>query len=239
MSQEEDKTIIRNALFLAYERKCFYCAQLVAYRNLHIDHYIPESCSKIEIDRYIQNFGLSLNFTVLDLSNLVPACAGCNMTKSDKTAHLKMPIASIQIANIQKKLPLVNKLISKWIDDLKIRAPKNPYLGHFVKHDSSAEIFVLSSNLNYIVTVRHQNGVSFQFQTDFAGGNAEFSDSPILDDLNDTQFTPYFASLTHLENGISVTDLYGAYGHLYPEAPMFSGLYRRTAYTHSVLPKPK
>ena len=75
-------TKTRVALWQANQRKCFYCSEPVFYKDLEIDHIVPE---KITADQLIQlrsRIALPANFELNAVCNLVPTHHNCNNHKS-------------------------------------------------------------------------------------------------------------------------------------------------------------
>lgn len=234
MSKQKFDPVVKMAVYETYDKKCFYCGESVGYRNVQIDHYIPESA--IDLPGFIEAFGLAPDFLPTNIENLVVSCQGCNLSKLAKVAHLRKPRATFEIEIILSKKKRLHDLLARWTREVATRPLKDRIFGHFVRteNDKLTEIFVLSEDSLYRVLVRHENGVEFAFVTDFTAEKAEFHAAPILDDYNETYFSQYVAYFEHFGDAILVVDQFGAYGHMYPESPMFSGIYRRTAYTHSI-----
>ena len=72
----------RVALWRANERKCFYCSEPVSFRDLEIDHVIPERISRRELRALIRRLPLTADFHIHGTQNLVPAHRQCNARKS-------------------------------------------------------------------------------------------------------------------------------------------------------------
>lgn len=77
------KVSIRVSLWKANGQRCFYCGELTEYRELEIDHLIPESTDASEFERIREALGLDAAFSLQDIRNLVPTHHDCNRKKRD------------------------------------------------------------------------------------------------------------------------------------------------------------
>ena len=79
----------RYALWRAYDMRCFYCGKPIDFRNLNIDHVLPQSLANdiSQLDAVLRDYEIEENFpgfSIDGLSNLVPSHgASCNLRKSD------------------------------------------------------------------------------------------------------------------------------------------------------------
>ena len=83
MSKYRFNIIDRQAIHEAYERKCFYCGEIVYFRELQIDHIIPESLLDKE-DEYkalVKRLSLPNSFNINSYYNWVPTHSKCNNRK--------------------------------------------------------------------------------------------------------------------------------------------------------------
>jgi hypothetical protein len=81
MSKTKIDNITRSALWKSYNYKCFYCGEDIEWRNLEIDHIIPENLNSSEINNLINEYELDENFSYNDLYNLIPTHNNCNGRK--------------------------------------------------------------------------------------------------------------------------------------------------------------
>jgi hypothetical protein len=77
------KVSIRVSLWKANGQRCLYCGELIEYRELEIDHLIPESTDAGEFKRIREDLCLDATFTLQDIRNLVPTHHDCNRKKRD------------------------------------------------------------------------------------------------------------------------------------------------------------
>lgn len=87
--------IFRAALLRANDRRCFYCGDVLEYRQLTIDHVVPRSSAP----RLVREIGERLeltDFNVDSVQNLVPACTACNRSKGARTEPLAGVILWLQ-----------------------------------------------------------------------------------------------------------------------------------------------
>lgn len=81
----KSSSYLREAIFAEYEGKCFYCAHLIEYRNMHIDHILPTNRPDLTDDdgkEYIKELQ-SKGFIQDSIENYVPTCPSCNMKKGN------------------------------------------------------------------------------------------------------------------------------------------------------------
>ncbi len=69
---------VRSALWNAYNKKCFYCKELLHFRNMDLDHIIPKSLGR---ERAIELYTLDSDFELNSYYNIVPTCRTCNNRK--------------------------------------------------------------------------------------------------------------------------------------------------------------
>ena len=81
-SYNKNNDIVRAALFYEYEGKCFYSNEPLRYKEMHIDHIIPQGLSKEEFKKVISILGLPEDFNVNSLYNLVPCNPNVNEVKN-------------------------------------------------------------------------------------------------------------------------------------------------------------
>lgn len=73
----------RFALWRVYGQKCFYCGQSLTFKEVTIDHILPEYLLDRpgELERIIAEYGLGGDFSINDYCNWVPAHLHCNREK--------------------------------------------------------------------------------------------------------------------------------------------------------------
>jgi hypothetical protein len=71
------------ALWLAYKGICYYCKEPVDYKDVWIDHILPEHLLKTpeKLKQILQEYELDSDFDVEDYCNLIPAHWRCNLEK--------------------------------------------------------------------------------------------------------------------------------------------------------------
>ena len=74
---------LRVALWEAYSRRCVYCSEPLKFRDLEVDHLIPQRMrnSPDELARVLLELGLPPRVDLDDRFNLVPAHGRCNGMK--------------------------------------------------------------------------------------------------------------------------------------------------------------
>jgi 5-methylcytosine-specific restriction endonuclease McrA len=84
---------IKQALWATYKKKCFYCNEPLAYKNIHIDHVIPIASFRGREEEMRQNYLLNRDFNFNSLDNFVPSCPSCNYSKKrEKELQKGIPI---------------------------------------------------------------------------------------------------------------------------------------------------
>ena len=76
----------RYALWKIHDGKCFWCGEPIRYRDVTIDHVIPESLADKpdELARIKTLYSLPNAFQINDYCNWVPCHGTCNSSKKDK-----------------------------------------------------------------------------------------------------------------------------------------------------------
>jgi hypothetical protein len=110
MSQQRFSDIHRRALWEAHRQRCLYCRKPLAFKELIIDHVIPETTAK-DAERLAGlriTHALGMDFDILGDENLAPACHACN---SDKLALLFSPErAALILTQVKDRLPKFRRL---------------------------------------------------------------------------------------------------------------------------------
>lgn len=83
MARKAFPTSMRAAIWQAHERRCIYCTELVPFADLDVDHIIPYNlkAKPEELEKLLNEYGLSNNFDLDGLLNLVPSHRHCNLQK--------------------------------------------------------------------------------------------------------------------------------------------------------------
>jgi len=71
----------RVALWLANDRRCFFCTEPVSISNLDIDHIIPQKIDDKDLMTLKNETGLPDDFDIESIKNLVPTHHPCNNRK--------------------------------------------------------------------------------------------------------------------------------------------------------------
>lgn len=107
----------REALWLAWDKKCFYCRQLLKFKQMTIDHVVPEwlEYHPEEYNKFLQECPVTTifpNFEINDYCNWVPAHgAGCNFDKGEDIFPPEFIILCLH--RIKKNLPKVIEELEK------------------------------------------------------------------------------------------------------------------------------
>ncbi|MCM4083558.1 HNH endonuclease [Paractinoplanes hotanensis] len=76
-----DNTVLRDALYEAWGRRCHVCLRPKAFQEIQIDHLIAHTTAAADLQRLKQQHGLPDDFDLHAPANLAPACGDCNGQK--------------------------------------------------------------------------------------------------------------------------------------------------------------
>jgi len=114
MSKQQFSTIEREAIFVAYGKKCAYTREPLDFATFHIDHILPESLSedtvRFEEIRKQLNIG---EFNLRGFGNLVPCKPEINLQKGHLVlepahVHFFLGVAASKITAIEKNIVLIS-----------------------------------------------------------------------------------------------------------------------------------
>jgi hypothetical protein len=116
MSTQTFSAAEREAIWLAYDKKCAYTRELLDVSSFHIDHVIPESLAQdpAALKRLKTELGLPDNFDIFGYGNLIPCRPGANLQKGAlllDTAHIHffLGIASSKKDEVEANLVRIEK----------------------------------------------------------------------------------------------------------------------------------
>ena len=111
MSKYRFTLVQRYALWQAYEMKCFYCNELVSFREITIDHVIPEYYINQpgDFEQIKNEYGLDQGFSINGYENWVPSHNGCNIRKREELFSKTTLLYYLSL--VQKKLPEVKDAV--------------------------------------------------------------------------------------------------------------------------------
>lgn len=81
MDAKQQRGTLRIAVWQANEKRCLYCEEPIAFRELEVDHLIPATTSANETARLVKALGLPKSFELESTHNLVPSHDHCNRKK--------------------------------------------------------------------------------------------------------------------------------------------------------------
>ena len=94
----------RFAIWRVYGKKCFYCEQPLTFKEVTIDHIIPEfildDAEKLQVIK--NQYGLNTNFSINDYCNWVPAHFHCNRDKGTSIYPIT-PTLIMFLEKVQRK----------------------------------------------------------------------------------------------------------------------------------------
>ena len=91
----------RAAIWHAHGHRCIYCAELVAFSDLDVDHIVPSHLKDKpeELAKLLNNYGLSSDFDIDGLLNLVPSHRQCNLQKKGRILPKSRALHFLTIAD--------------------------------------------------------------------------------------------------------------------------------------------
>lgn len=116
MSTQKFSAAQREALWLAYQKKCPYTSALLDLSNFHIDHILPETLAghPEKLKERKDQLGLHADFNLYGYENLLPCQPGANLQKGDSDftdgpTHFFLSLASGKVAAIEQNLANIAK----------------------------------------------------------------------------------------------------------------------------------
>ncbi len=112
MSSQVFSDSFREAIWLAFDQKCFYDGRPLLFNSMHIDHLIPEYLLKkrSEYEKVLASLGME-DFDINSPLNLVPACQTCNSGKGGINVAPNQMI--LYLNQVREKQQRLNKLLSE------------------------------------------------------------------------------------------------------------------------------
>jgi hypothetical protein len=107
--------IIRAALFLEYDGKCFYTGLPLRFQDMHIDHIIPVDKKNKDLEILLNELALPVDFSLDSLYNLVPCVPNANQVKNKKQypprylAHCIYMNTAPKIESLRKRIEIFKK----------------------------------------------------------------------------------------------------------------------------------
>jgi hypothetical protein len=103
---------MRLAIWRAYGERCVYCGERIRFRDLEVDHVVPQGLPAEQLSELLAATGLPADWDVDGLHNLVSACRSCNRRKRD------LPFNSRQIilltSDASARAPIVEVLMERY-----------------------------------------------------------------------------------------------------------------------------
>ncbi|MGD0032153.1 hypothetical protein SLT67_12385 [Paenibacillus illinoisensis] len=138
---------LRAALYHVYEGRCFYERVPIRFKDMHVDHIIPESITdKGEISRITKQLGLPELFDANALYNLVPCSPHENLSKNDdlyNIDYLKKLILDKSLPKVQSIKNKIENFKKEYNDDKK----KSKLLAFLSEYDNKEKLEELYNQL--------------------------------------------------------------------------------------------
>jgi hypothetical protein len=104
----------RIAIWRAHGKRCAYCGEQISFKEIEIDHVIPESLARnsTNLERVITELGLPPDFQLTSLLSLVPAHERCNSIKRSRIFQANnirffLESASAKEANVRRNIDAI------------------------------------------------------------------------------------------------------------------------------------
>ena len=75
------KAGIRQKVWLKYDKHCAYCGKVLAYKDMQVDHLIPQRLAPYYISERARAIIGAVGDSIDSFENLMPACRRCNHYK--------------------------------------------------------------------------------------------------------------------------------------------------------------
>lgn len=113
--RKSDKDL-RSALWIAYDKKDFYKDDIILYREMEVDHIIPQDVFKDNAVKknILEKLGLEDDFEMNSLENFIPTRRGTNSSKGNKIELSRILTA---LAKAKEKKEKVLDLINKYNEE--------------------------------------------------------------------------------------------------------------------------
>ena len=152
----------RTAIWLAYSKRCAYCGAPIEFRELEIDHILPDSLQNEpgKLAALREKLQLPSGFQLSFAANLLPAHGLCNLRKTDNVFNESTARYYISLA--ESKRSQIDEIKSK----LEIQSAKESLL-------SSVRIALESGNLSMSEltnTVSNVKGFPLSTRIEFVDG---------------------------------------------------------------------
>jgi hypothetical protein len=96
----------RLVLYLLGGEKCAWCGIPIRYADMEVEHIIPKSLAGEELGEVLKLHGLSQDFDLDSIRNLVPSCRKCNGDKAARVPPEK-PIITMMLESAAGREPVI------------------------------------------------------------------------------------------------------------------------------------
>ncbi|MFI5938412.1 HNH endonuclease [Actinoplanes sp. NPDC051494] len=104
-----DNSVLRDALYEAWGRRCHVCERPKAFHEIQIDHLIAHTVTDDDLRRLTRDHGLPDDFDLHLPANLAPACGDCN---GQKGVHVLAPaLLDIRLGKAARRAPRVRATV--------------------------------------------------------------------------------------------------------------------------------
>ncbi len=132
MSKQKQHYNLRYAMWIAHGKRCVYTGELLQFREVVLDHVIPEHLShkRSELESVLRRLGLPMDFDIQHPLNLVPTYQEHNNKKHKRVDYEQIQIGLqaardklAEVKGIKKKLD-DEELLRRNLDRLKSKVAK-------------------------------------------------------------------------------------------------------------------
>jgi WD40 repeat protein len=119
----------RFALFKAWDERCAWCEEPMAFNQMEVEHIIPKSLVGTELANALNIHGLADDYDLDALMNLVPSCRRCNRDKGRRLAP-KVPSVTLLLDEARTRARTVALLAGRLSRNSKLRDAAAVVLAH-------------------------------------------------------------------------------------------------------------
>lgn len=110
MSKKTFTGIRRWAIYEVHKKKCFWCYKPLNFKEMEVDHVVPESTVDVDVEQIKIDHNLPKNFHVNCNGNLVASCGECNNAKTNKE-YFGKPIMMVYLDLALERAPNIEQQI--------------------------------------------------------------------------------------------------------------------------------
>lgn len=95
----------KQSMWEAHGKRCFYCREGLIFKNIQVDHVIPQVVFEGQESDLRNKYNLDVDFNFNGLDNFVPACQSCNAArKGSKELQNAIPLWLRETKTVKEKI---------------------------------------------------------------------------------------------------------------------------------------